>query len=446
MKKLLKFLDEYFGITKVGSSFRKEIFGGIVTFLTLSYIIFVNPSILINAIPASEAASADFFGALMVATIISSVIGTFVMAIYAKYPFALAPGMGLNAFFTYGVCIGMGIDWRVALAAIFIEGIIFIIITLVGIRSLISRAIPMPIKMSIAVGIGFFIAFIGFQNSGMVIADQATLVTMGNLGSKEVIVTVFGLFLITILYALKIPGSVLFGILGSSILSWILGVASFQGVIGKVPSIAPVFGQLNLSPSNIFTTTFWLVVLTFFFVDFFDTAGTLIGLSNAAGFADKETGDLARDKQAYMADAVATTAGAVLGTSTTTTYIESAAGIAEGARTGFASIVTGFLMLLMLFFSPLAASIPGAATAPALIFVGFLMMKSITKINWDDITDGMPAFITLITMPLTYSIAHGIALGFISYPIIKLFTGKKNELSWLSWVLFAIFIVFLIVE
>ncbi len=442
---MVRKIDHFFGISKAGSTFRKEAIGGIVTFLTVSYIVVVNPSVLINVIPgASENPElfSQFFGAFMVATILSSVVGTILMAFWAKYPFALAPGMGLNAFFAYTVCIGMGIDWRIALTAIFFEGIIFIVITLGGLRTLITRGIPKSLKMGIGVGIGLFIALIGLENGGMIVQNPSTLVELGSVYSLDVLITAFGILLISILYVLKVPGSVLFGILGSAGLSWLTGHAPFQGLVGRVPSIEPIFAKMVFEPDVIFTFGFITVMLTFFFLDLFDTAGTLIGLSNTSGFANSD-GNLDRDKEAFMCDAIATTAGAVLGTSTTTAYIESAAGIAEGARTGFASVVTSIAMLAMLFFSPLAASIPGAATAPALIFVGFLMTRSATKIDWQDATESIPAFLTLLMIPLTYSISHGIAVGFIAYPIIKLFTGRFRDTNILTWILAGMFVFYL---
>jgi AGZA family xanthine/uracil permease-like MFS transporter len=350
--------------------------------------------------------------------------------------------MGLNAFFAYTVCIGMGIDWRIALTAIFFEGIIFIVITLGGLRTLITRGIPKSLKMGIGVGIGLFIALIGLENGGMIVQNPSTLVELGSVYSLDVLITAFGILLISILYVLKVPGSVLFGILGSAGLSWLTGHAPFQGLVGRVPSIEPIFAKMVFEPDVIFTFGFITVMLTFFFLDLFDTAGTLIGLSNTSGFANSD-GNLDRDKEAFMCDAIATTAGAVLGTSTTTAYIESAAGIAEGARTGFASVVTSIAMLAMLFFSPLAASIPGAATAPALIFVGFLMTRSATKIDWQDATESIPAFLTLLMIPLTYSISHGIAVGFIAYPIIKLFTGRFRDTNILTWILAGMFVFYL---
>jgi AGZA family xanthine/uracil permease-like MFS transporter len=439
-------LDKFFGISKAGSSVRKEVYGGIATFLTMAYIIFVNPSILVDAIPGTATNPAlydQFFGAIMVATILGGATATLLMGLFANYPFALAPGMGLNAYFTYTVVLNMGIDWRIALGAVFVEGIIFIIITLTGVRTFIGNAIPKTIKIATGAGIGLFISFIGLKGSGIIVADDATFIALGNITSPEALTTIIGLFIIAILYTLKIPGSVLIGIVVATIFGGFVGVTEFQGIVGKIPDVSPTFGKLQLSLDNLLEPTFWIVVLTFFFVDFFDTTGTLMGLAHSAGFAKKD-GSLPRSKKAYMADATGTVVGSIFGTSTVTSYIESGAGIAQGARTGLASVVTSILMLSMLFFSPLAASIPSAATAPALIFVGSLMMKGLKEIDWDDSTEGLPAFITLVMMPFTYSIATGITLGMISYPIIKFFGGKGKKIHWFTWVLAILFVLYLL--
>ncbi|MDN5342417.1 MAG: adenine/guanine/hypoxanthine permease [Oceanotoga sp.] len=439
-------LESFFGIKKAGSTVRKEIYGGIATFLTMAYIIFVNPSILINAIP--EVASnpdlyQQYFGALMVATILGGATATLMMGLIANYPIALAPGMGLNAYFTYTVVLKMGIDWRIALGAVFVEGLIFVIITLTGVRTFIGNAIPKTIKIATGAGIGLFIAFLGLKSSGIVVSDPDTLITLGNITSAQALTTIIGLFVIAILYALKVPGSVLIGIIVSTIFAMMTGVTEFKGVVGKIPDISPTFLKLKLDWHSLLNTNFWIVVLTFFFVDFFDTTGTLMGLSHSAGLTDKD-GNLPRAKKAYMADATGTVVGSLFGTSTVTTFIESGAGMAQGARTGLASVVTSILMLLMLFFSPLAASIPGAATAPALIFVGSLMLKGLTEIDWDDTTEGLPAFITLSMMPFTGSIATGITFGMIIYPVVKLFSGKRKEVHWFSWILAVLFVLYLI--
>ncbi|BBE31074.1 permease [Tepiditoga spiralis] len=431
-------MDKFFKISESGSTVKNEIFGGIATFLTMAYIIFVNPSILSSAIKVDGA-----YGALMVATILGGAVATLTMGLLANYPFALAPGMGLNAYFTYTVVMKMGVDWRVALGAVFIEGLIFILITLVGVRTYIANAIPHSIKIATSAGIGLFITFIGLKNAGIVVSDPATYLALGKITTPEALTTIIGLLIIAALYALRVPGSILIGILLATIFGAFVGITKFNGVFGPIPNIAPTFFKLKLTGASLIDPSFWVIVLTFFFVDFFDTTGTLMGLANSAGMTDKE-GNLPRATKAYMADATGTSIGALFGTSTVTTYIESGAGIAQGARTGLASVVTAGLMLLMLFMSPLASSIPAAATAPALIFVGSLMIKNLKIIDWDDTTEGLPAFITLVMMPLTYSIATGITLGMIVYPIVKLFSGKAKDVHWLTWVLGFLFILYLI--
>lgn len=423
---------------------KTEIFAGVATFLTMAYIVFVNPSILVEAVKVTPGTPLyqQFFGAFMVATILSSATATLIMAFFANYPFALAPGMGLNAYFTYTVCLGMGIDWRVALAAIFIEGLIFIVLTLTGFRKFVVRVIPDSIKIAIGAGIGFFIAFIGLKGAGIVASSPATFVTLGDLRNPGVLVSVVGLLTIAVLHAKRIPGAVMIGILVSTLFGAIpgIGVTKYQGIVGPVPDISPTFMKMDFS--GLLSLDFWIVVLTFFFVDFFDTLGTLTGLAQSAGFM--KNGDFPRASRAYMADAIGTSVGAVFGTSTVTTYIESGAGIAEGGRTGLTALVTALLMLAMLFFSPLAMTVPAYATAPALIFVGTLMISHLGKIKWDDITEALPAFLTVISMPLTYSIANGIAVGVASHTLIKTLSGRAKEVHWFSWVLAVIFVLWLV--
>lgn len=441
---MAKLLNTYFNIHKSGSNVRTEILGGVVTFLTLSYIIFVNPNILVQSIPGvagNELLYKQFFGSFMVATVVGSAAATLVMGLLANYPFALAPGMGLNAYFTYIVCLKMHIDWRVALGAVLVEGVVFAILTLVGLRVFIVNSIPSSVKFGTCAGIGLFLAFIGLKGSGLIVADPNTLVTMGSLTSPRALTTIVGLFSISALFALRIPGSILIGILIATLFGYFVGVTKFIGVIGPIPDISPTFMKLQLSLSNLLQPTFWIIVFTFFFADFFDTAGTLIGISNANGMADKD-GNLPRANKAFMSDAVGTFIGAIFGTSAITAYIESGAGIAQGARTGLAAVVVALLMLLSIFFSPLALSIPVAATAPALIFVGSLMMGTLKEIKWDTITDSIPAFITIIAMPFTFSIANGIALGMISYSLVKICCGRIKEIHWLTGLLSLIFALY----
>lgn len=440
-------MEKLFHLKENGTTVRREIVAGITTFLTMAYIVFVNPSILINVIPGATPGSTlytQFFGAFMVATIFGSVTATLIMGLFANYPFALAPGMGLNAYFAFTVCLKMGIDWRVALAAVFVEGLIFIFLTLTGARSLVVKAVPDSVKLATGAGIGLFIAFIGLKGAGIVVADPATFVSLGHLSDPNVIVAIIGFFIIAVLFTLKVPGAIMIGILTSTLIGAlpVFGITNYQGIVGKIPNITPTFMKMDFNLQALSTATFWMVVFTFFFVDFFDTLGTLTGLAESAGFM--KNGDLPRSSRAYLADAVGTSVGAVFGTSTVTTYIESSAGIAEGGRTGLTAVVVAILMLLMLFFSPLALTVPSAATAPALVFVGVLMIKTLKKINWDDISEAVPAFITLLMMPLTYSIANGIALGIITYPIVKLFSGKAKQVHWLTWILAILFVLYLI--
>ncbi|XRP97612.1 NCS2 family permease [Methanocaldococcus sp. 16A] len=425
----MKFIERYFEFEKYGTNLKVETLAGITTFMTMAYIIFVNPQIL-------SAAGMDF-GAVMVATCIASAIATLIMGLYARYPFALAPGMGLNAYFTYGVCLGMGIDWRVALGAVFISGVLFIILTLTKIRTWIFNVIPNAIKYGTAVGIGLFIAFIGLKSAGIIVDSKATLVTLGNLMEPSTLLALFGIFLTSILVSRNVIGAILIGIIVTSLIGMILGISPFpEGIFSMPPSIEPTFLQLDIMGAlNLGLLT---IVLAFFFVDMFDTLGTLSALSSQAGYLDKD-GKLPRVEKALMADATGTVVGSLLGTSTVTTYIESASGIALGGRTGFVSVVVAVLFLLSLFFYPVVKAIPPYATAAALVIVGALMMKSIKNIDFDDYTEAIPAFITLLTIPLTFSIATGLALGFITYPILKIFTGRWKEVHWLVYVLAIIF-------
>ena len=446
-------MDKYFGISAAGSTIRREIAAGVTTFFTLAYIIFVNPSVLVQAVPGifdqsgnivNQAAYNSYYGAFMVATIMGSVIATLVMGLYANYPFALAPGMGLNAYFTYTVCMKLGISWQLALAAVFIEGIIFIVLTVTGARTFVARAVPQPVKAATGAGIGLFIAFIGLKNAGIVLPDPVTAVTLGQLNRPDTLLAIIGFFITAILFALNIPGSILIGIILTTVIGAVpaFGVTHYQGIIGKIPDISPTFLKFQFDAQTLLTGTFWIVVGTFFFVDFFDTLGTLTGLAEGTGFT-KKNGEIERATKAYLADAVGTVVGAIFGTSTVTTYVESSTGIAVGGRTGLTAVVVAILMLAMLFFSPLALTIPSAATAPALIFVGVLMIKSLLSIKWDDITDAVPAFVTLAMIPFTYSIANGIALGIITYPIIKALSGKWKEVHWFTWLLAILFIGYL---
>lgn len=438
----MELFDKLFHLKENGTNVKTEVIAGITTFMAMAYILAVNPDIL-------SAAGMDK-GAVFTATALAAFVATLMMAIFSNYPFALAPGMGLNAYFAFTVCGQMGYSWHIALTAVFLEGIIFILLSLTSVREGIFNAIPMNLKHAVTAGIGLFIAFIGLQNANIVVSDGATLVkvfslkaaagngTMNSVGIG-VLLALLGVLLTGILLAKKIKGNILWGILITWIIAMILEVtgvyvpnpeAEMYSVIPSfaggfhIPSILPTLGKLDFS--GIATLEFAVVVFAFLFVDLFDTLGTLIGVSTKANMLDKE-GKLPRMKGALMADAVGTTVGAVFGTSTTTTFVESAAGVSEGGRTGLTGIVTALLFGVSLFLSPVFLSVPSFATAPALIIVGFLMTSSILKINFDDITEALPCFICFIAMPLLYSISEGIALGVISYVLINLLTGKAGE-------------------
>ena len=445
-------LEKLFKLKENHTNVRTEVLAGITTFMTMAYILAVNPNML-------QAAGMDPT-AVLIATCLASCIGTFAMALLANYPFALAPGMGLNAYFAFTVCGAMGYSWKVALMAVFIEGIIFIILSLTNVREAIFNAIPLTLKKGVGAGIGLFIAFIGLQGGHIVVNNDSTLVSYVNFtgnwhtaGICEVLALI-GLILTIILYIKKVKGSILIGILAT----WILGMlcqgtgiyhvdvdAGFYSLyptfaLTDFTKIGETFGQCFTADFHgVGVFNFIVVLLSFLFVDMFDTLGTLIGVSDKAGFLDKD-GKLPRVKNALLADAIATSAGAVLGTSTTTTYVESSAGVGAGAKTGLSSIVTGLLFLLAIFFAPIFTAIPGFATAPALIFVGFLMVSAIVKIDFEDLTEAVPAYLCMLAMPLMYSIAEGIAIGVISYVIINLICGKHKKITPLMYVLAVLFI------
>jgi len=427
----------FFKLKENNTNLRTEIIAGITTFMTMAYIIFVNPSIL------SEAGM-PWEGVFM-ATIFGTILGTLCMALFTNYPFALAPGMGLNAFFAYTVVIGMGLPWQVALGIVFLEGLLFVLLSIIPVREALVNSIPMGLKAAISAGIGLFIAFIGLQNAG-VIVDGPTLVTFGKFTSPTVLVFMAGLLIMGVLHALKIKGALLWGILGATLIGMIPGLGvtpEYQGLVA-MPSLEAWKGVLfKLDIKGALDISLAAVIFAFLFVDLFDTAGTLVGVSTQAGFLDKN-GKLPKAGRALLADAIGTTGGALFGTSTVTTYIESAAGVAAGGRTGLTGIVVSILFFLALFFRPLVGMVPGAATAPALVMVGTMMITNITKIKWDDFTEVLPAFVCMITMPLAYSISHGIALGFIFYPLVKLLTGRGKEVHWLVYLLAVLFILYFI--
>lgn len=426
------FLDSYFDISGAGSTVRTEVLAGITTFLTMAYIIFVNPNILAAAGLPKDA--------VFVATCLAAAVATLIMALYARYPIALAPGMGLNAFFAFYVVGALGFTWQQALAGVFISGILALIISILPIRAWLVNSIPQSLKLATSAGIGFFLAIIALQGSGLVVDSPATLVTHGKLLAATPLLALLGFAIIAALNQLKVPGATIIGILVVAVLGIPFGVATFGGVFAMPPSLASTFLQLDFSRAA--ESAFWIVALTMFFVDFFDTAGTLVGVSHRAGLLDKD-GNLPRLRQALIADSSATTIGSLLGTSNTTSYIESAAGVSAGGRTGLASVVTAICFLLSLFLAPLAGSIPQYATAAALLFVAVVMSRALAEVDWDDLTEAAPVAVTAVTMPLTYSIAVGLGLGFITYVVVKVLTKRWAEISPAVWLLAAVFAVML---
>lgn len=437
-------ISNYFEFNKFGTSFRQETIAGFTTFLAMAYILFVNPSILslsdIKDFPETLRMNRE---AIFVATALAGAYGSILMGIYAKYPIALAPGMGLNAFFAFNVVLGMGIPWQTALAGVFISGILFIILSLTGLREQIINAIPLELKLAVGSGIGFFITFVGLKNSGIIVSNPATFVSLGKFDSPTVLLTIFGLIVTVILMARKVKAGVFFGMAITAIAGMIFGIIDLpNSVVGPVPSIAPTFGEAINHIPDVFTSgKMFAVVLTFFIVDFFDATGTLVAVANQAGLM--KNNKLERAGKALMVDATAVVVGATLGTSTTTSYIESTAGVAAGGRTGFSAVVTGILFILALFFAPLLGVVTAAVTAPALIVVGVLMVSSIGEIDWKQFEIAVPAFFTIISMPLTYSIATGIAVGFIFYPITMIASGKAKKIHPIMYVLFVVFLAFL---
>ena len=430
MEKLFKLRDN-------GTTIQREIFAGLTTFLTMSYILTVNPAML-GSIGDGMTPAAVF-----TATAIASAIATLVMAFFANLPVALAPGMGLNAFFTYTVVFGMGYSWRIALTAVFLEGILFLILSCFNVREALVRAIPSNLKKAIAVGIGLFIALIGLSSAGILISNypDGTILALGNLRDTGPMLAIFGFMIITLMYVLKVPGCILIGIVVTTVIGIPMGVVD----IGKdwspfaLPA-SPLFLQFDFSSQSILTAKFFIVFFTFLFVDIFDTVGTLVGVTTQAKLITRD-GRIPRVKQAFISDAIGTIAGASLGTSTVTSYIESSSGVAVGGRTGLTSLTTGILFILVLFLSPLFLLVPLVATAPALIFVGFLMMQPIMTIDFIDPTEGIPAFLAIIMMPFAYSIAEGIVYGILTYVILKVATGKFKDVSMLTWVLFGVFVL-----
>ncbi|SUD90496.1 NCS2 family permease [Psychrobacter phenylpyruvicus] len=417
-------IERYFGIDGQNTTIRTEILAGITTFLTMAYIIFVNPNILADAGMDS--------GAVFVATCLAAAVGCFIMGIYARLPVALAPGMGLNAFFTYGVVLGMGYTWQTALGAVFLSGCIFVFLSLFKIREWVINAIPNSLKQGIVAGIGAFLAFIALKSSGVIVANEATFVSLGNLQQFSPMMAALGFFLIIGLVYRNVPGAVTIGILAVTVIAVITGNVPFNGVMSMPPSIAPTFMQLDIAGA--FDIGMISVIFAFLFVDLFDTSGTLIGVTNKAGLVDKN-GDIPNLDKALLADSTATVAGSLLGTSSTTSFVESTAGVAAGGRTGLMAVTVGVLFLLSIFFAPLAGMIPAYATAGAIFYVSVLMLYTLKDIDWEDLTEAAPVAVVLLLTPLTYSIADGISLGFITYTVVKVLTGKFNQVSVAVWVL-----------
>ena len=424
-------LKKLFGFDSTKTTIRTEIVAGITTFLTMSYILAVNPTMFgeLDGMPV---------GSVFTSTALAAIVGCLAMAFIGKLPFGLAPGMGLNAFFVYSVCMGMGYSWQFALTAVLIEGLIFIVLTLTNLREAIVNAIPMSLRNAIGAGIGLFIAFIGLKSAGVVVADGATLVALGDVTSGSALLAFIGLVITGFMYSRNVPGAILLGIIITMVIGIPLGVTEFKGIVSAPESIAPIFCQFEFD--KIFSVDMLVVVFTFFFIDMFDTVGTLVGVCTKAKMMD-ENGNIYRVKQAFMADSIATTAGALLGTSTTTTYVESAAGVAQGGRSGLTALVVGGCFVIAMFFSPLFLSIPSAATAPALIIVGLLMAEQIKNVNFDDFSESIPAFVCMLMMPLTYSISNGILIGMITYVLMNMICGKFKKLSPAMYILAILFIL-----
>lgn len=420
--------EKYFQIKENGSTMKTEILAGITTFLTMAYILAVNPNIL--------SATGMDKGALFTATAVASIVGTLAMSLLAKLPFAQAPGMGMNAFFAFTVCLGMGFSWQFALTAILCEGLIFLVMNVLNIRAAIVNAIPATLKNAISAGIGLFIAFIGLQSSGIVVKNDATMVAIGDITKGTALLTIIGLVITSVLLIKKVKGALLLGILATTVVGIPMGITKFTGIIDVPPSPAPLFFKFDFS--QIFTWNMLIVVFTFLFVDVFDTVGTLIGVCSKANMLDAD-GQIPNVKKAFYADAMGTLSGAIFGTSAVTTYVESASGVSEGGRTGMTSLVTAGCFALAILFAPLFLSIPGAATAPVLILVGLMMLDPIKDIDLEDFSESIPAFLCIIAMPLMYSIAQGISLGLLAFVLLNLISGKHKKISIAMYILAILF-------
>ncbi|WP_136417500.1 NCS2 family permease [Herbaspirillum sp. ST 5-3] len=421
-------MDRFFKLTEQGTDVRTELLAGLTTFLTMAYIIFVNPSILGDAGMPKDA--------VFVATCIAAALGSLVMGLYANYPIAMAPGMGLNAYFAYGVVKGMGYSWEAALGAVCISGILFLIVSVLRIREMIVNGIPHSVRTAITAGIGLFLAIISLKNAGIVAAHPATFITLGDLHKTTTVLAIIGFFLIVALDRLRVKGAILIGIIVVTILSFVFAGNKFAGLVSAPPSLAPTLFKLDISAA--LSIGILNVVLVFFLVELFDATGTLMGVATRAGLL--KAGKMDRLNKALMADSSAIVAGSFLGTSSTTAYIESAAGVQAGGRTGLTAVAVAVLFLACLFIAPLAGAVPAYATAPALFFVSCLMLRELADLQWDDTTESVPAVITALMMPFTYSIANGVAFGFVSYAGLKLFTGRAKEVPLIVWIIAAIFI------
>jgi adenine/guanine/hypoxanthine permease len=422
-------LERYFKLAENQTTIRQEMLGGLTTFMTMAYVIVVNPQILAQAGMPVEG--------VLFATCLSSAVATLVMGLYANYPIALAPGMSLNAYFTYSVCLSMHIPWQTALGVVFFSGVLFILLTVSRVREQIVNGIPDCLKHSTAGGIGMFIAFVGLKNAKIVVANPATFVSIGNFADREVQAACFGLVLMLILIVRKFKAAMLLGIVGATLLGIFRGVAHWPAAIVSIPHPSLTFLKFDLRSA--LHLGLFEIMFVFLFVDLLDNVGTLVGVCEQAGFV--KDGKIPRVGRALLADAIGTVFGSITGTSTITSYIESAAGVAAGARTGLSNILVAALFLVAMFFAPVATAIPGFATAPALILVGALMMQSVARVKWDEFSDAFPAFVTILATPLTFSIATGLSLGLISYTVVKVASGKRREISPLLWILTALFIL-----
>lgn len=424
----MNILERWFKLTAHGTTIKREVLAGATTFFTMAYIIFVNPAML------AEAGMDQ--GAVFVATCLAAAIGSILMGVIANYPIALAPGMGLNAFFTYGVVLGMGHTWQTALGAVFIAGVLFLLLSLFKVREWIIQAIPRTLKLGIATGIGAFLAMIALKNAGIIVAHPATLVTLGDLTQATPLLSIIGFFCIAALTVRGVPGAVLWVVLALTAVAVMRGDTQFQGIVAAPPSLAPTFLQMDIMAA--FDLAFVSVIFAFLFVDIFDNSGTLLAVTQKAGLADAD-GNVERLGSALAADSLAAVAGAALGTSTTTSYVESAAGVAVGGRTGLTAVVVGMLFALCIFIAPLAGMVPVYATTGAIFYVAVLMLFNLQEIDWHDLTEAAPVTVVLLLTPLTFSIAHGIALAFITYTLCKALCGKHHEVSLSVWILTALF-------